>query len=240
MIIKSSNGRISVVPNKLICATALAFALSLTQASAVPTISSTFDSDAQGWTVENDYTLTYHSTGGNPGGYVLGTDAGQGSTGYFVAPSAYLGNKSAYLGATLSYQLDFIPVSGGGSPNTTAITTEDVILTGVGGASVSWTSTVDPSLHPNIWQTYSVVLNSTNFTGGDIATVLGNLTKIEILAEFISGTESEGLDNVSLTPAVVVSGVPEPSTWAMMILGFCGLGFMAYRRKQNGSALSVA
>jgi hypothetical protein len=36
------------------------------------------------------------------------------------------------------------------------------------------------------------------------------------------------------------SAVPEPSTWAMMILGFCGLGFMAYRRKQSGSALSIA
>jgi PEP-CTERM motif len=28
-----------------------------------------------------------------------------------------------------------------------------------------------------------------------------------------------------------VSAVPEPSTWAMMILGFAGIGFMAYRRK---------
>jgi outer membrane lipase/esterase len=37
-----------------------------------------------------------------------------------------------------------------------------------------------------------------------------------------------------------VAGVPEPSTWAMMVLGFCGLGFMAYRRKQNGPAFSVA
>jgi hypothetical protein len=37
-----------------------------------------------------------------------------------------------------------------------------------------------------------------------------------------------------------VSGVPEPSTWAMMILGFTGIGFMAYRRKQNGHALRVA
>jgi xanthine dehydrogenase iron-sulfur cluster and FAD-binding subunit A len=26
----------------------------------------------------------------------------------------------------------------------------------------------------------------------------------------------------------------------MMILGFCGLGFMAYRRKQNESALATA
>jgi hypothetical protein len=28
-----------------------------------------------------------------------------------------------------------------------------------------------------------------------------------------------------------VDAVPEPSTWAMMILGFAGIGFMAYRRK---------
>ena len=30
-----------------------------------------------------------------------------------------------------------------------------------------------------------------------------------------------------------VSAVPEPSTWAMMILGFMGVGFMAYRRKNR-------
>jgi hypothetical protein len=41
-------------------------------------------------------------------------------------------------------------------------------------------------------------------------------------------------------PTLVTPGVPEPSTWAMMILGFCGLGFLAYRRKQNGAALAVA
>jgi PEP-CTERM motif len=28
-----------------------------------------------------------------------------------------------------------------------------------------------------------------------------------------------------------ISAVPEPSTWAMMLLGFAGVGFMAYRRK---------
>jgi hypothetical protein len=30
-----------------------------------------------------------------------------------------------------------------------------------------------------------------------------------------------------------ISAVPEPSTWAMMILGFAGVGFMAYRRKSK-------
>jgi hypothetical protein len=38
--------------------------------------------------------------------------------------------------------------------------------------------------------------------------------------------------------AQVVEGVPEPSTWAMMILGFAGIGFMAYRRRNT--ALRVA
>jgi hypothetical protein len=39
---------------------------------------------------------------------------------------------------------------------------------------------------------------------------------------------------------VNVGAVPEASTWAMMILGFAGLGFMASRRKQNGYALRLA
>ena len=34
--------------------------------------------------------------------------------------------------------------------------------------------------------------------------------------------------------------VPEPSTWAMMILGFCGIGFMAHRKRKNGLALAAA
>jgi hypothetical protein len=37
-----------------------------------------------------------------------------------------------------------------------------------------------------------------------------------------------------------ISSVPEPSTWAMMILGFCGLGFMASRRKDSVTELSAA
>lgn len=31
----------------------------------------------------------------------------------------------------------------------------------------------------------------------------------------------------------VLSAVPEPSTWAMMLIGFAGLGFMAYRRSRK-------
>jgi hypothetical protein len=30
-----------------------------------------------------------------------------------------------------------------------------------------------------------------------------------------------------------ITAVPEPSTWLMLILGFCGVGFMSYRRKNK-------
>ena len=35
-----------------------------------------------------------------------------------------------------------------------------------------------------------------------------------------------------------ITAVPEPSTWAMMILGFAGVGFMAYRRRNQTAALA--
>jgi Protein of unknown function (DUF642)/PEP-CTERM motif len=42
------------------------------------------------------------------------------------------------------------------------------------------------------------------------------------------------LDSISVT------AIPEPSTWAMMILGFFGIGFMAYRRKTATIPLRLA
>jgi hypothetical protein len=38
---------------------------------------------------------------------------------------------------------------------------------------------------------------------------------------------------------ITIAAVPEPSTWAMMILGFAGVGFLAYRRKDK-MAVSAA
>jgi hypothetical protein len=50
-----------------------------------------------------------------------------------------------------------------------------------------------------------------------------------------------GGDNLTLqaTTVTLANAVPEPSTWAMMLLGFAGVGFMAYRRKAK-PALMVA
>jgi hypothetical protein len=67
---------------------------------------------------------------------------------------------------------------------------------------------------------------------------IGDFDQLDTCSPGCSLTE-EGSNGLAGT-WVIAAPVPEASTWAMMILGFFGIGFMAYRRKQNGSALSVA
>jgi PEP-CTERM motif len=89
----------------------------------------------------------------------------------------------------------------------------------------------------------------TSFTGGTsvvdldtsgiaVSTTLGDYHIFGDGSPFSIGTVS-GNDIFETGPGgfgvgtLAVSAVPEPSTWAMMILGFCGVGFMAYRRKSG-------
>jgi hypothetical protein len=54
---------------------------------------------------------------------------------------------------------------------------------------------------------------------------------------------AEGCDvcgrNALFSGQASVSSVPEPSTWAMLLLGFAGIGFMAYRRKTKPALMAA-
>jgi hypothetical protein len=65
---------------------------------------------------------------------------------------------------------------------------------------------------------------------------LSGLVPAEYIQYSVLATKgaNPGLSDINFTTAV-----PESSTWAMMILGFMGVGFMAYRRK-NGSTFRLA
>ena len=62
--------------------------------------------------------------------------------------------------------------------------------------------------------------------------------QIDFVVGFPKGG-SYASDTTSVS-ATLTSAVPETSTWAMMILGFAGVGFVAYRRKPSGSAVRLA
>lgn len=52
-------------------------------------------------------------------------------------------------------------------------------------------------------------------------------------SSLINARLTTSLTNLAPFDPTVTSAVPEPSTWAMMLLGFAGVGFMAYRRKSK-------
>jgi hypothetical protein len=60
----------------------------------------------------------------------------------------------------------------------------------------------------------------------------------EVLSFLAVGTPAGNLPPFALLDGVSLTAVPEPSTWAMMLVGFGGLGYAAYRRRRM--ALAVA
>jgi len=207
-------------------------------AAAQADVVSAFNADTQGWTVVGDEVgpVTWVSSGGNPGGYVSVTDSVVGGVMYFVAPDAYFGNHSGAYGTALTFDLiQNYP----DSPNQFDDDAGDVVLMGSG-----LTLAYDLADNPvnGTWTPYSVSLTAGSWRldslTGPIATqaqmqsVLSDITGLQIRAEYQTGADTDGLDSVVLSAAGAGAPVPEPSTWAMMILGLAGVSFMAYRRSQ--------
>lgn len=183
-------------------------------------LQSTFNSDAEGWTLANDASgPTWAVSGGNPGGYIYGTDLGDGRTWYFVSPASWNGNLSAYKGGTLSYDINLLYKSGGYFDNT------EVIIRS-GSSHVDWNPTTPHQPALNTWTTYSVELTYANFGGNQALfdSVMSNVTSIWIRGEYISGGDKEGVDNIIMTAPVPIPG-------AMFLLAPGLAGIAAVRRR---------
>jgi hypothetical protein len=78
-----------------------------------------------------------------------------------------------------------------------------------------------------------------NYPQGTGPVLTLNIARIHSVS--FSGTSGTvGFDNFQFGDLTAVAPVPELSTWAMMILGFAGIGFMAYRRRNQTATLRVA
>jgi PEP-CTERM motif-containing protein len=65
---------------------------------------------------------------------------------------------------------------------------------------------------------------------------LGALSGSSGVIAFDDGGSPADADYDDLVVGFNVSAVPEPTTWAMMLLGFAGIGFLAYRRRPQPAA----
>jgi hypothetical protein len=107
------------------------------------------------------------------------------------------------------------------------------------GLAVGYYQTSDGSRHGFL---FNIATNSYAFLDDPSAAVNGlSITEItgvndagEIAGFYVDATT--GLQR----GFVATAAVPEPATWAMLILGFAGIGFMAYRRKSKPVALRLA
>jgi hypothetical protein len=175
---------------------------------------STFNADADGWSCINDCTnFTFHTTGGNPGGFITAEDLQLGPRWRFSAPAKFLGDQSAAFGGVLSFDLSQDPLSAGTSSPSGA----DVVLFD-GTTSIFLDIAGVPDIYPN-WTSWSVPLDLSapwRASTGDVAaggittplgfateeqmlTVLSSLTGLFIAGEFWTGTDRGYLDNVRVT-----------------------------------------
>ena len=79
--------------------------------------------------------------------------------------------------------------------------------------------------------TSDLVLSIANATIADVTA--GNPINIFVADVFSGQTGNTGPVDAG------IAAVPEPSTWAMLLLGFAGMGFMAYVRKSKPALMAA-
>jgi hypothetical protein len=210
-------------------------------------VSSAFDAGDEGWSSfsfagvsEPDFAnasggasaVSFTSAAGNPAGSIERTDP-DGGWQYFVAPAAFLGDRSAALGGTLTFQQqrrDSLLLPPTAPSALAAISDGATTLVYANSASA-------PAL--GAWRDYSVSLapNAAGWfvgsasgpaaTGAQFAGVLANLSGLWLAGEWFAGAistnepETIALDNVVLAvadpPPPPPLQVPSPGTLALTL-----------------------
>jgi hypothetical protein len=204
--------------------------------------------------------ITRIGTGGNTLRVVIntafagfaGTDAGTGYGALFITPGAHAWQPTGaapyptdtYRAGEWQYALTIpqIPTTKSGSGGLYATGGGALNVATANGTIIGSNVYNDPITYPNAGNNgwYFRQDQAVQFTPGSQPAIASDTWSIGPGTITFEVTDNHLLgDDFALAWAITcgndviqgqVTGVPEPSTWAMMILGFAGLGFMAYRR----------
>jgi hypothetical protein len=135
----------------------------------------------------------------------------------------------------------YMAVEGGGTETVTFATPRTSI-------AIYWGSIDDGTDGGNI-NSFAITIDSYTLTGADLVSMFGahgggsqtdpkanQLVTISGLGAFTDATFSSTKNAFEFS---LGTAVPEASTWAMMALGFVGLGYAAFRRNTKGRALAI-
>jgi len=198
--------------------------------AATATVTSTFDSSLEGWTLAGNPALSHQATGGNPGGFARYDDTpGVEGDGWIVAPSEYLGEWSWLDGVGwLAWDHKILDPGEGGD-----ILDGQAKISGPGGSAIYYSG----SQFTEQWQSFSASIAESAWlvTDGSWGAVLANVTELQIRIESVHNDgptlDIDGIDNVAL--------VPEPSSLALLLIGAVALRRRARDRSSRRSVVSV-
>ncbi len=210
---------------------ALALAAAAPAAQAATTITSTFDTGNEGWKFGSPDFRNQTATW-DPATQSLKQSSGVAAWGY-LASQAYLGDKSDYIGGTLSFEFSSERLDDNYRNR------PFLVLNGANNKTIyaNWGPTPTTAL-----SLFTFNLTAANFYKGtstevagpvsdaEFAAIMSNLKVIEVFADWSGNVDNTRLDNVKMA---VNAGVPEPGTWALMILGFGSAGAVLRRRRMQ-------
>jgi alkaline phosphatase D len=212
-LVRSFGGPMKTI--RSFCCVALVASAAATGALAAG-VKSTFDSNADGWFV-SDYLGNGNSTANWTAGVIQTVDVfGETS---FHAPAKFNGDWSSLYGSTLSFDLTEVGRDAGADSYYTAIIASGAnVLYWYGGApQTTFTTFVAPLLASDSrWRLGGTGFNpasGTAPTAAEFQSILGNITRLQINGEFITGADDTRLDNV------ILGAVPEPSTFLLLLAG---------------------
>jgi hypothetical protein len=169
--------------------------------------SSTFNKNLSGWTSNTPAEVVWHSSGGNPGGFVQFTDMTSATT-YIDAPASFHGAYTALDGAGfITFQHNILQ-----EQSVSSYDPYQVFLSGPGGAAVFNGGT--PTAASTGWLTVAAPLAAADWTvtSGTWSGLLANVTDLQIVIEVVgnnnSGTDIEGIDNVAVVSQSCGFGIP--------------------------------